>query len=181
MTARDRRNLEAFERIARESAHAAERAVFRAKADEIRARLGIGPKPEPEPQPSARPKPQPSPRPQPSAQPRTTPPAPSHPAFFFWWPSRPLPFAVAAGVVGCLVFWPQLLFAGIALVLRNVWVWLLFTLAKGKWSPEPHVFLALLRFRELLLWITEVAGPPLGAGQKQGIDLETYQRLTENT
>lgn len=74
----------------------------------------------------------------------------------------------------------RLLFVGIALVLRNVWVWLHFTLAKGKWSPEPQVFLALLRFREMLLWINEVAGPPLGAGKKQGIDLETYQRLIEN-
>ncbi len=50
-----------------------------------------------------------------------------------------------------------------------------------KWSPEPQIFLELLRFREMLLWITEVAGPPLGAGKKQGIDLETYQRLIENT
>jgi putative transposase len=74
----------------------------------------------------------------------------------------------------------RLLFVGIALVLRNVWVWLHFKLAKGKWSNEPQVFLELLRFREMLLWITEVIGPLLGAGRKQGIDLETYQRLTAN-
>ncbi len=45
----------------------------------------------------------------------------------------------------------RLLFIGIALVLRNVWVWLHFKLAKGKWSEEPELFLKLLRFREMLL------------------------------
>ena len=74
----------------------------------------------------------------------------------------------------------RLLFVGIALVLRNVWVWLHFKLAKGKWSNEPEVFLQLLRFQEMLLWISQVVGRLLGADQKQGIDRETYQRLTEN-
>ena len=72
----------------------------------------------------------------------------------------------------------RLLFVGIALVLRNVWVWLHFKLAKGKWSPEPQLFLQLLRFKEMLLWITQVVNRSLGANPKQGIDLETYQRLT---
>jgi len=35
----------------------------------------------------------------------------------------------------------RLLFVGTALVLRNVWVWLHFKLAKGKWSEEPQLFL----------------------------------------
>jgi hypothetical protein len=69
----------------------------------------------------------------------------------------------------------------IALVLRNVWVWLHFKLAKRKWDDEPQLFLKLLRFREMLLWINQVVGKLLGAGQIQGIDRETYQRLTENT
>jgi hypothetical protein len=73
-----------------------------------------------------------------------------------------------------------LLFVGIALVLRNVWVWLHFKLAKGKWSSEPQVFLQLLRFQEMLLWISQIVGRLLKADQKQGIDRETYQRLTEN-
>lgn len=75
----------------------------------------------------------------------------------------------------------RLLFVGIALVLRNVWVYLHFKLAKGKWSIEPEVFLQLLRFREMLLWIGQVVGRLLGADKKQGIDRETYQRLTANT
>ena len=75
----------------------------------------------------------------------------------------------------------RLLFVGIALVLRNVWVWLHFKLDKGKWTDEPQLFLELLRFREMLLWITQVVGRLLGADQHQGIDRETYQRLTANT
>jgi putative transposase len=72
----------------------------------------------------------------------------------------------------------RLLFVGIALVLRNVWVWLHFQLAKRKWSEEPQLFLELLRFREMLLWIAQVVGHSLGADRKPGIDYETYQRLT---
>ncbi len=75
----------------------------------------------------------------------------------------------------------RLLFVGIALVLRNVWVWLHFKLAKGKWSDPPKLFLELLRFGEMLLWIAQVVGRLLGADQHQGIDRETYQRLTANS
>jgi putative transposase len=71
----------------------------------------------------------------------------------------------------------RLLFVGIALVLRNVWVWLHFKLAKGKWSAEPQLFLELLRFREMLLWISQIVGRLLRADHKPGIDYETYQRL----
>ena len=74
----------------------------------------------------------------------------------------------------------RLLFVGIALVLRNVWVWLHFQLAKAKWSDDPQLFLELLRFREMLLWIGQVLGKRLGADQHQGIDRETYQRVTKN-
>jgi hypothetical protein len=74
----------------------------------------------------------------------------------------------------------RLLFVGIALVLRNVWVWLHFKLAKGKWSEQPQLFLELLRFREMLLWIAQAVGRLLGAHRKPGIDYQTYQRLTAN-
>ncbi|MEO2047831.1 MAG: ISH3 family transposase [Pirellulales bacterium] len=74
----------------------------------------------------------------------------------------------------------RLLFVGIALVLRNVWVWLHFQLAKDKSSDEPKLFLKLLRFREMLLWIGQVVGRMLGADQIQGIDRDTYQRVTKN-
>jgi len=74
----------------------------------------------------------------------------------------------------------RLLFVGIALVLRNVWVWLHFQLAKDKSSDEPKLFLKLLRFREMLLWIGQVVGRMLGADRIQGIDRDTYQRVTKN-
>jgi len=74
----------------------------------------------------------------------------------------------------------RLLFVGIALVLRNVWVWLHFKLARGKWDNEPRLFLELLRFQEMLLWITQVVGKLLGADQCNGIEYEAYQRLTAN-
>lgn len=72
----------------------------------------------------------------------------------------------------------RLLFVGIALVLRNVWVWLHYRLAKRKWAVEPRLFLQLLRFNEMLLWITQVVQRLLRADQQQGIDRQTYQRLT---
>ena len=75
----------------------------------------------------------------------------------------------------------RLLFVGIALVLRNVWVWLHFRLAKAKCSEEPIMFLELLRFKEMLLWITQVVQRMLRADQVPGIDLETYQRVTNCT
>ena len=73
----------------------------------------------------------------------------------------------------------RLLFIGIALVLRNIWVWLHFKLAKGKWNEEPQLFLELLRFREMLLWIDQVVGKLLHADEKQGIEYEEYRKLTE--
>lgn len=72
----------------------------------------------------------------------------------------------------------RLLFVGIALVLRNVWVWIHFRFAKGKYSEEPQLFLELLRFEEMLLWITEIVQRMLGADKTKGLDYQTYQRLT---
>lgn len=71
----------------------------------------------------------------------------------------------------------RLLFIGIALVLRNVWVWLHFKLAKGKWKESPQLFLELLRFEEMLLWITQIIQRLLHADQVSGIKRETYERL----
>jgi IS4 transposase len=73
---------------------------------------------------------------------------------------------------------PRLLFVGIALVLRNVWVWIHFRFARGKFSEEPELFLELLRFKEMLLWITQVVQKALGADKTLGLDFKTYERLT---
>ena len=71
----------------------------------------------------------------------------------------------------------RLLFVGVALVLRNVWVWLHYRLAKSKYSEEPVMFLELLRFKEMLLWITQVVQRNLAADKSEGIKVEDYQRL----
>jgi hypothetical protein len=71
----------------------------------------------------------------------------------------------------------RLLFVGIALVLRNVWVWIHFRFAKGKYSAEPQLFLELLRFQEMLYWITQIIEHALGADKTLGLDCQTYQRL----
>jgi hypothetical protein len=71
----------------------------------------------------------------------------------------------------------RLLFIGVALVLRNVWVWLHFKLAKGKWEDEPQLFLELLRFKEMLLWITQVVQRLFRADEHGGIERQAYQRL----
>jgi hypothetical protein len=74
----------------------------------------------------------------------------------------------------------RLLFVGIALVLRNVWVWIHFRFAKGKYSAEPQLFLELLRFKEMLYWITQVIEHALGAEKTLGLDHQTYDRLMAN-
>ena len=56
----------------------------------------------------------------------------------------------------------------IALVLRNVWVWIHFGLAKGKSNEEPLLFLELLRFEEMLLWITQVVQQLLAQTRPKG-------------
>lgn len=71
----------------------------------------------------------------------------------------------------------RLLFIGVALVLRNVWVWVHFRLAKNTFSEEPHMFLELMRFKEMLLWITQIIQRDLGADKTKGIKVEDYQRL----
>jgi putative transposase len=73
----------------------------------------------------------------------------------------------------------RLLFVAIALVLRNVWVWIHFRFAKDKHLAEPTLFLALLRFKEMLLWITQIVQDILGADKTGGLDFDTFQRLTK--
>jgi hypothetical protein len=72
----------------------------------------------------------------------------------------------------------RLLFVGIALVLRNGWGRRHVQLAQGKWTAEPQLYLQVLRFNEMLLWITQVVQRLLRADQQQGIDRQTYERLT---
>jgi len=72
----------------------------------------------------------------------------------------------------------RLLFVGIALVLRNVWVWLHFRFAKRKYLLEPEVFLELLRFREMLDWITQIVQRNLGADKIEGLDVQKFERVT---
>ena len=45
-------------------------------------------------------------------------------------------------------------------------------------DDEPQLFLELLRFREMLLWITQIVGKILGANLCNGIEYEAYKRLT---
>ena len=72
----------------------------------------------------------------------------------------------------------RLLFVGIALILRNVWVWLHFRyFTKGKYSAEPEVALECLRFREMLSWIEYIIGKALGIDKSLGLDVQTYQRF----
>ena len=71
----------------------------------------------------------------------------------------------------------RLLLIGIALILRNVWVWLHFQWARNKYGAEPIVYLELLRFRQMLDWIRQVIDQVLGADGIKGLDLETFQRV----
>ena len=72
----------------------------------------------------------------------------------------------------------RLLFVGIALILRNVWVWIHFRFARRKYSDEPQLFLELLRFQEMLLWITQIVQQILGANKTIGLNRLTYEQLT---
>jgi len=69
-------------------------------------------------------------------------------------------------------------YVGVALILRNVWVWIHFRFfTKGKYNAEPEIMLEMLRFREMLYWISDVIGEALGIDKSLGLDVQTYQRL----
>jgi hypothetical protein len=57
-------------------------------------------------------------------------------------------------------------------------VWIHFRFARDKYSSEPRLFHALLRFNEMLLWITQIVQRILGADKTKGLDWATFQRLT---
>ena len=50
----------------------------------------------------------------------------------------------------------QLLYVGIALILRNVWVWLRRTVLARPRAGSREIRLDLLRFRRMLLWLAHV-------------------------
>lgn len=50
----------------------------------------------------------------------------------------------------------RLLYFGISLILRNVWVWLHFTIIADRRGEDPELHLERLRFRRMLEWIEEV-------------------------
>lgn len=71
----------------------------------------------------------------------------------------------------------RLLHFGIGLVLRNVWVLLHFKLNKAKWSDEPIEFQELLRFEQMLLWISQVSERAFGPDTCNGIERRRYEEL----
>lgn len=74
----------------------------------------------------------------------------------------------------------RLLFVGIALVLRNVWIRLHFRLAKKKWSDNLILCEELLRFRQMLHWIEQIAQSDDVFHPKEGIKYIEYQRLMKS-
>jgi hypothetical protein len=58
----------------------------------------------------------------------------------------------------------RLFFVLVALVLRNVWVWLHFTYFAERSGPEPTLHLECLRFRRMLNWIAQVVVKELHDG-----------------
>jgi putative transposase len=59
----------------------------------------------------------------------------------------------------------RLLFFAIALILRNVWVWLHYTIFADKRGEQPVLRLELLRFRRMLHWIESIVEKLLHNGE----------------
>ena len=66
----------------------------------------------------------------------------------------------------------RLFFVLVALVLRNVWVWLHFTYFAGRGGPERTLHLERLRFRRMLNWIAQVVIKELHDGSDYVTELE---------
>ena len=66
----------------------------------------------------------------------------------------------------------RLLFVLVALVLRNVWVWLHFTYFAERGGPEPTLHLERMRFRRMLNWIASVVMKDLHDGSDYFVELE---------
>jgi Transposase DDE domain len=66
----------------------------------------------------------------------------------------------------------RLFFVLVALVLRNVWVWLHFTYFAERGGPEPTIHLERMRFRRMLNWIASVVLKDLHDGSDYFVELE---------
>ena len=66
----------------------------------------------------------------------------------------------------------RLFFVLVALVLRNVWVWLHLTYFAERAGPEPTLHLERLRFRRMLNWIAHVIATLLHDGSPYQVQLE---------
>lgn len=58
----------------------------------------------------------------------------------------------------------RLLYFAVALILRNVWVWMHFTIFADRRGEHPRLRLEVLRFRQMLEWIEEVVKQELHDG-----------------
>ncbi len=66
----------------------------------------------------------------------------------------------------------QLLYVGIALILRNVWVWLHQMVLARPRRGSREIRLDLLRFRRMLLWLTHVVEGTLGIRDSVTVELQ---------
>jgi putative transposase len=66
----------------------------------------------------------------------------------------------------------RLLYVGIALILRNVWVWLHQMVLAAPRHGSRAILLELLRFRRMLLWLAHVVEAALGARDSVEFDLQ---------
>ena len=66
----------------------------------------------------------------------------------------------------------RLLYVGIALILRNVWVWLHQMVLARPRRGGREIRLDLLRFRRMLLWLTHVVEGTLGVRDSVTVELQ---------
>ena len=66
----------------------------------------------------------------------------------------------------------RLLYVGIALILRNVWVWLHQMVLARPRRGSREIRLDLLRFRRMLLWLTHVVEETLGVRDSVTVELQ---------
>ena len=66
----------------------------------------------------------------------------------------------------------RLLFFALALVLRNVWVWIHYKLFAAERGPEPTLRLELMRFRRMLDWLADFAISNLHSGENYSMEWE---------
>ena len=71
----------------------------------------------------------------------------------------------------------RLLYVGIALILRNVWVWLHQMVLARPRRGSREIRLDLLRFRRMLLWLTHVVEGTLGIRDSVSVTFSFDQEL----